>query len=166
MTGSPSDATGAADLVQLRRTRDELDILKTLSRLARAQDDRDREAYVSCFTDTVLLTRSAVLEGWQPKEIPAAELADLYFAELKKYDAGQHMVFNHLIDIDGDEATCEADLHAVAVRTEDGRARTTFLAGRYDLRLRRVDGRWLIHQRAVTVRFQGEYEYPGPAVTA
>ncbi|MEO3781178.1 nuclear transport factor 2 family protein [Micromonospora sp. B11E3] len=164
MTGSPSGATGAADLVLLRRTRDELDVLKTLSRLARAQDDRDREAYVSCFTDTVLLTRSAVLEGWQPKEIPAAELADLYFAELKKYDAGQHMVFNHLIDVDGDEATCEADLHAVAVRTEDGRARTTFLAGRYDLRLRRVDGRWLIHQRAVTVRFQGEY--PGPAVTA
>ena len=157
----PSSAIEHADITLARRNRDELDILRTLAQLARAQDDLDREAYLQCFTDTVLLTQSAVIEDWQPREIPATELVDLYFAEMKKYDGGQHMVFNHLIDVDGDEATCQADLHAMAIRSENGLTRTSLLAGRYDLGLRRVDGRWLIHRRAVTTRFHTELSGQG-----
>lgn len=136
---------------------DQLDIMRTLSTLAQAQDDLDREAYLSCFTETVLLTQAAVFDDWEPTELPASELADKYFAELEKYDSGQHLVANHLINVDGDEATCRADLYATAVRTEGGHTRNAFVGGRYNLKLRRVDGRWLIFERGVKTRLQGEY---------
>lgn len=148
---------------EIRRIRDELDIVRLLATLARAQDDRDRDAYLSCFTETVNLTRSAVLGESRQGRIAAAELADLYFAEMDRYSAGQHMVSNHIIDVRGDDASCSADLHAIALSTDTGPIRVTFVAARYDLKLCRSDGRWLIYQRSVTTRLQGSYLVEGAA---
>lgn len=140
-----------ADL--LIRVSDELAIVRTLSRLAQAQDDLDRDAYLSCFTDTVLLVEAAVFEGWKPTELAAGELADQYFDELRRFDAGQHLVTNHVIDVVGDEATCSADLYAVAVLLEDGDQLTSSLGARYFLRLRRSGNSWRIFERSVRVRW-------------
>lgn len=135
---------------------DELSIMRTVARLAQAQDNMDREAYRSCFTDTVLLTQAVLLEYWQPKRIAVEDLADMYFAQMQKYDSGHHLVVNHVIDVTGDDATCVADLYAVALLTENGETKTSFMGGRYHLKLLRLDGRWLISERAVTVRYRGE----------
>ncbi|WP_186382441.1 nuclear transport factor 2 family protein [Amycolatopsis rhizosphaerae] len=132
----------------LRRVADELDIRRTLARLSRAQDDGDREAYKTCFTDRVLLTKSVVIPDWQPRELSVDELADLYFAEVGKLKFAHHLVSNHIIDIDGDEATCLADLYCVFAEDGDG-LRSSSLGGRYDLKLRRVDGEWLISERSI-----------------
>lgn len=158
---SPEPYEWEALLSVARTTRDELAIMKLLSTLARAQDNRDREAYLSCFTDTVYLARSAVLGDGHTGEIAATELADLYFAEMDKYVTGQHLVSNHIIDVRGDEASCSADLHAVAITSDGEQTRATFLLGRYDLRLCRTDRRWLICERSVTQRAHGTYLVEG-----
>ena len=139
-----------------QRAWDELSIMKVISKLAHAQDNLDREAYRNCFTDKVMLTESVMFPGWKPKEIPVEELMENYFAGLEKFDAGHHMVFNHIIEVDGDEATCVADLYGVAVFIEDNESKTSCLGGRYFLRLRRQQGEWRIYERAVTVRYRGE----------
>ncbi|WAL68773.1 nuclear transport factor 2 family protein [Amycolatopsis cynarae] len=133
----------------LQRVADELAIRRTLARLSRAQDNGDREAYKTCFTGRVLLTKSVVIPDWQPRELPIDELADLYFAQVGKFKFAHHLVSNHVIDIDGDEATCLADLYCVFAEGDGEGLRSSSLGGRYDLKLRRVDGEWLISERSI-----------------
>ena len=134
----------------LQQVSDELGIRRTLARLSRAQDDADREAYKTCFTDRVLLTKSVVIPDWQPREVTVDELADLYFAEMDKFVFGHHLVSNHVINVDGDEAVCVADLYCVSGEKDGEAIRSTSLGGRYDLKLRRVNGEWRISERAIT----------------
>ncbi|MTD54636.1 nuclear transport factor 2 family protein [Amycolatopsis pithecellobii] len=135
------------ELVQ--RVADELGIRRTLARLSRAQDTVDREAYKTCFTERVLLAATVVIPDWEPREVSVDELADRYFAEMDKYIFGQHFVTNHIIDVDGDEATCTADLWCVSALRDGADPRVTGLGGRYDLKLRRVGGEWRICERSI-----------------
>ena len=136
----------------LQRVADELAIRKTVARLARAQDDRDREAYKSCFTDRVMLTEAVIVPDWQPREITVDELADLYFAAATTSGFGHHMVFNQVIDIDGDTATCVADLFSIRGQGDGGR--WIMGGGRYALTFRRVGEDWRICERAIRVRYR------------
>lgn len=143
-----------ATRAMVRRIWDELSIRKTIARLARAQDDLDRDAYKTCFTDRVMLTEAAVVADWTPKEISVDELAEMYFSQIEKLEFGHHLVFNHVIDVDGDEATCLADLFAVSARQDGGDTKNSMSGGRYSLKLRRVGEQWLIYERAVTMRYR------------
>lgn len=153
MTETPS-----SDETMARRALDELAIMRTLSQVARAQDDLDPAAFRACFTDRVFLPATTMTDDWEPKEVSADELTRMVFERLRQANkgdhAGHHMIFNHLIDIDGDAATCDADMHALAVREEGGTASTAMAGGRYLMRLIRQDGRWLIRERTVKLRYR------------
>ncbi len=142
----------AATMAQ--RAWDEVAIIRTLSQVAHAQDDLDYQAYRSCFTDKVQLTAAVMIPDWQGGEIDTHDLAMHYFDQTARFDAVHHMVFNHLIDVDGDGATCVADLHAVSVLIEEGEARSFTFGGRYFLRLRRSGDKWRIFERSITPRYQ------------
>ena len=137
-----------------QRAWDEICIVRTLSRVAHAQDNLDPVAYRACFTDRVMLREALMFPNWQPKEIPAEELTEMTFAVLSKIDAVHHMVFNHIIDVDGDEASCVADLHAISVLNDGDDTLSSTSGGRYHLRLRREKGEWLICERAVRQRYR------------
>ena len=137
-----------------QRAWDEVAIIRTLSQLAHAQDDLDYEAYRQCFTDKVQLTAAVAIPNWQGGEIDAHDLAMQYFDSTARFDSVHHMVFNHIIDVVGDEAACIADLYAVSVLIDDGEPRSFSLGGRYTLRLRRSGDRWLIFERGITPRYQ------------
>ena len=137
-----------------QRAWDEVSIIRTVSRVAQAQDDLDYPAYCSCFTDQVLLSSAVIIPNWKGGEIAVAELAQKTFDVLSRYDAVHHMVFNHIVDVQGDDATCVADLNAVSVLIEDSEPKACTLGGRYFLRLRRQDGEWRIRERSVTTRYQ------------
>ena len=134
----------------VQRVADELGIRRTLARLSRAQDDVDREAYLTCFADRVMLRSTVVIPDWEPREVPVDELADRYFAEVDKFVFAHHVVTNHVIDVAGDEATCMADLWCVSATREGDEVRSTGLGGRYDLKLRRVGEDWRIYDRSIT----------------
>lgn len=136
-----------------QRAWDEIAIINTVSRVAHAQDNFDREGYLGCFADKVLLTDSVVFPNWKSRELAATELLDMYFETMSGYDGAHHIVSNHLIDVDGDEATCIADLYCPCWMIEDG-AQTDFtIGGRYFLRLRRIDGEWRIYERSIKTRY-------------
>lgn len=137
-----------------QRAWDEICIKRTLSEVAHAQDNLDPIAYRKCFTDRVMLSSAVLFPNWESKEISADELTRMTFESLGKADAGHHMVFNHLIDVNGDDATCTADLYAVSVLIEDGKTSSMSFGGRYFLRLRRQDGKWLIHERSIKERYR------------
>lgn len=137
-----------------RRAWDEMVIVRTLSQVAHAQDDLDYEAYLRCFTEKVNLKAAVMIPDWKGGEIDAHDLAMHSFDHLARFDAVHHMVFNHLIEVDGDESTCVADLYALSVLIEDGEARSYAIGGRYDLRLRRVGDGWRINERSIVPRYQ------------
>lgn len=152
-----------------RRASDELSIMRTLSRVARAQDDLDPAAFRACFADTVLLTATVMFGAWEPKEIPADEFTRMTFERLRQAEdgstrAGHHMIFNHLIDIDDDTATCDADMYAVSVREDANGATSAAAGGRYLMRLVRRGNAWLICERSVKLRYRyGDLALFGPA---
>jgi hypothetical protein len=150
MTRSSDDVAAMA-----RRACDELAIMKLLGKLARAQDDLDVAAYKSCFAERVMLTAAAASPDWSPREIPIDELAKMVFANISRLDAGHHMICNHIIDVDGDEATCLADFYAVGILIEDGRTSSAFAGGRNFVRLRRQGAGWVIFERSASVRYRG-----------
>lgn len=132
---------------------DELAIIRTLSELAHAQDDLNYTAYMRCFTERVNLTAS-VMMGGSEGDIAAHDLAVKYLEQLSHFDAVHHIVTNHLVDIDGDQASCTADLFAVSIYKEDGKSCAVNLGARYHLKLRRDGARWRIFERAVVPRYQ------------
>ena len=136
-----------------QRAWNEVAIINTVSRVAHAQDNFDREAYLACFADKVLLTNSVVFQNWTPKEIPAEELLDMYFDTMSGYDGAHHLVSNHLIEIDGDDATCVADLFCVCWMVEEGVQKDFTIGARYFLRLRLIDGLWRIWERSIKTRY-------------
>ena len=149
----------------IQRAIDELAIIRTLSELAQAQDDLNYPAYMRCFTEQVYLSASVVMGGSEG-EIAAHDLAVRYLDQLSHFDAVHHIVTNHVIDIDGDEARCIADLFAVSVYKEDGKSSAANLGARYHLKLRRDGERWRIFERAVVPRYQyGDEESLKKAMT-
>ncbi len=142
-------ANTPAEIAQ--RAWDELAIIKTVSKLGNAQDNRDFAAYRSCFTETILIDQPGI-PGWKPKRMSADEWTNTGLPVLACFDLTQHRLFNHIIEVDGDEATCTVDLDAIHLIKEGDQTKLWEVVGRYTLRLQRVGDRWLICERAPKVR--------------
>ncbi len=136
-----------------RRAWDEISIVSLLSRLSQAQDNRDFDGYRGCFTDTVLID-NPMIPGWKPTSMSADEYTNTGLPMLAEFEATHHRLFNHVIDVQGDEATCVVDLSAVHLLKVGNETKTWTLGGRYHMRLRRGAGGWLICERALRVRYQ------------
>lgn len=136
-----------------QRAWDEISIVKTVSKLACAQDDRDFAAYESCFTETIIIDQP-MIAGWKPTKMLASEWTRIGLTRLSGFDVTHHRLFNHIIDVQGDDATCVVDLSALHIINEEHATSSWSVGGRYHLRLRRVSGQWLISERALKVRYQ------------
>lgn len=132
---------------------DRASIIQTLSRLAQAQDDRDFAAYESCFWESVLIDQP-MIPNWKPQRLSAREWTRTGLTRLCGFDVTHHRLFNHVIDVEGDDAGCIVDLDATHLITIDGETRRWDLGGRYHLKLKRAGDRWLISERALKVRYQ------------
>jgi hypothetical protein len=133
---------------------DELAIKKVLSKVARAQDDRDVESYRSCFMDEVTV-HMPMLPGWTPTRMSADELMKIAISVLHGFDVTHHRVFNELIWVDGDTARCEADVSAYHQIIEGDDESSLTIGGRYIHTFKRDDtAGWLIAERALRVRYQ------------
>jgi hypothetical protein len=133
---------------------DVLAIMKVISTLAHAQDDRDVELYRSCLADEVFIELPMVADHI-PRMVPADDWVDnAVHGGNALFYVTQHRLFNHVIDVDGDDATCDVDLSAIHQEFEhDGATNTWIVGGRYYIKLRRIDGRWLICARTLEYRF-------------
>jgi hypothetical protein len=118
--------------------------------LAHAQDDRDWTALRRLFADEVLLDLSTHHFGRPPTTTAATDLVELARGTLDGFDCTHHATSNLVVRLSGDEAECRT--HVVAyhhVPADPGVVDHCTMRGYWQLKLRKLDGRWLITHWAV-----------------
>jgi SnoaL-like domain len=118
--------------------------------LAHAQDDKDWTALRRLFADEVLLDLSTHHFGRPPTTLAADDLVELARGTLQGFHCTHHAASNLVVRMSGGEAECRT--HMVAyhhVPTEPGVVDYCTMRGYWQLKLRKVDGRWLITHWAV-----------------
>jgi 3-phenylpropionate/cinnamic acid dioxygenase small subunit len=119
-------------------------IVELTTTYARAVDTKDWDLYESVFSSDAVIdyTSSGGVRG-------SREEARRWVSEvLEPFTMTQHLVTNHHVVVDGDEATCRSDYYN-PMGSPDARGKLSifFVGGCYLDRLRRVPGGWLITER-------------------
>jgi ketosteroid isomerase-like protein len=125
---------------------DRMAITDVCTRYAFALDNQDWDQLRSCFLPDVTSVYHGVgaLQGYDPIE-------ELCRSALTPLDASQHLLGNHLVEVDGDEARSTCYFQAEHVRENAAGGTHLTIAGRYEDRLVRADDGWKIAHRHQTV---------------
>jgi hypothetical protein len=134
-------------------TADVLAIMKVLATVTHAQDDRDAVKYRSMLADEIHV-HLPMVPGDVPRTMSADDWVENAIAGYAPFYATHHQLFNYVIDVDGDHATCDVDMCAVQQEYEnDGEINTWTIGGRYYNHLRRINGQWKISARTLEYRY-------------
>jgi len=133
-----------------RALADEYAVIRAITELARAQDDRDWRRFQDAFTDEILISVPSLPE---PREMRTADYLPFARRALEGYDVTHHQVTNHVVEVAGDRAVAGADLRAVHQLAVDGEPRELTVGGRYRFVLVNERGGWRIRERSLTVRY-------------
>ena len=125
-------------------------ISDTVIRYATGIDMRDWEAYRSCFTDEVDIDFTS-WGGGEPQTMRGDDWAAGVRAGLSGFSATQHISTNHVITLDGDEATCVSYMQAQHYLPNAEGDNTLTLGGYYTNNLVRTDDGWRIRRCQLTV---------------
>jgi hypothetical protein len=107
-----------------------------IATMLHAVDDLDWETVRSCFTTEVEIDYTS-LWGGEPETLTADELIDRWQQLLPGFDATQHLIGPVAVtEVDELTASCTTNVRGYH-RVGDA---TWMVAGRYDMRLERVDG--------------------------
>jgi hypothetical protein len=146
MTTTTSDSTTAAEL------EDRLAILELIGRLALTIDGRDWNALGELFTDTVYHDRTS-LTGGEPTTLGVAEFVEGWRQTLQHMDAVHHQITNHVISLDGDQATCAANMQGTHVLANASGGPMWTVGGRHDYQLTRTPDGWRIAGLTFTLQW-------------
>lgn len=108
-------------------------------------DARDWEGLRGLFAETVALDNTS-LRGGNAATVSSDEVVAGWRQALQGLDVTQHLIANHQVEVDGDDATCIAYFQAVH-RLATSHGDPLFTVGeRYDFRLHRAgaDAPWRI----------------------
>lgn len=154
---TPDRTMSGLDIPSSSKLSAEEQVRQTLSRYTRAIDTRDLDAYVDLFTPDgriEILQRDP--EGGLTPAFPAVVGRDdiakgaAGFMQTRQGDISHHFTHDHIISIDGNTARINAQFVVTHARRGEpvvpsvGGSIVTTLTGYYNLRLRKVQGRWLI----------------------
>ncbi|MER7639383.1 nuclear transport factor 2 family protein [Streptomyces sp. NPDC126522] len=145
MTTIPSDPTTT-------ETEDRLAILELIGRLALLLDARDWDALELLFADQVHYDRTSLFGG-EPQTLTPAELVSGYRQALGNLDALHHLITGHVISIDGDQATCAANMQGTHVLANASGGPVWTVGGRHDYQLERNADEWRIAGLTFTVQW-------------
>jgi len=145
MTATTSDPTSTA-------TEDRLEILELIGRLALLLDARDWDALTGVFADTVHYDRTSLFGG-EPETLTSAELVEGYRQALGNLDAIHHLITCHVINLDGDQATCGANMQGTHVFANTSGDDMWTVGGRHDYQLKRTADGWRIAALTFTIQW-------------
>ena len=121
-------------------------------RYATGVDMRDWPLYRSCFTDEIDTDFSSVVDR-PPQRMKADEWVEFARRTINGMKATQHMITNHVITLDGDEATCVAYVQAHHHLPNDTGSSDQVMYGNYTNRFVRTPDGWKIRSCTLTVTF-------------
>jgi hypothetical protein len=145
MTTTTSDSTTT-------ETEDRLAILDLIGRLALLLDARDWDALEELFTNPVYSDRTS-LWGGEPETQSPAEFVGGWRYALANLDAVHHLITGHVISLDGDQATCAANMQGTHVFANASGGPMWTVGGRHDYQLKRTPDGWRIAGLTFTIQW-------------
>ncbi|MFE9555474.1 nuclear transport factor 2 family protein [Streptomyces sp. NPDC006692] len=140
-----------------------IEVAETCTRMAVHADRREWELLRGLFADEVVLDYTS-LNGGEPVRLTPHEIVDAWSATLGGYDATQHLIANHLVQITGDRAVCTASFQATHRLAGPHASPLWTLGGDYRWELARTAGRWLINSVVMTATWgDGNKDLPAQA---
>jgi hypothetical protein len=133
-------------------TADRLAILELIGRLVLVLDARDWDELGNLFTDTVYSDRTSLLGG-DPVTASRADFVAGWRQTMQNLDAVHHMVTSHVITLDGDRATCAANMLGTHVYTNHSGGPIWTVGGRHDYQLERTANGWQIAGLTFTIQW-------------
>jgi SnoaL-like domain len=133
-------------------TEDRLAILELIGNLALLLDARDWNGLQGVFTDSVYYDRTSLFGG-EPGTLTRAELIDGYRQALGNLDAVHHLITCHVINLDGDQATCAANMQGTHVLANTSGGPIWTVGGRHDYQLKRTPDGWRIAGLTFTIQW-------------
>ena len=133
-------------------TEDRLAILELIGRLSLTIDAKEWDAMGQLFTDTVYHDRTS-LTGGEPYTAPVAQFVEGWRQTLQNMDAVHHQITNHVISLDGDQATCAANMQGVHVLANASGGPMWTVGGRHDYQLQRTPDGWRIAGLTFTLQW-------------
>ncbi|HZP14955.1 MAG TPA: nuclear transport factor 2 family protein [Nocardioides sp.] len=131
---------------------DRQQIQETASKLGLLADARDWETLRELFTDSVEIDYTS-LNGGEPQTVAAPDLIEGWRQVLANLEATQHLIAGHVVTIDGDHATCAANVQATHLLGNETGGPIWTVAGRYDYRFERTPPGWRISGLTLTVQW-------------
>ena len=145
-------STIASDSTTSTETQDRLAILELIGRLALSLDGKDWGGLERVFTDPVHVDRTSLFGG-EPLTLSPAELVEGYRQALGNLDALHHLITCHVIKVDGDQATCAANMQGTHVLANASGGPIWTVGGRHDYQLERTADGWKIAGLTFTVQW-------------
>jgi len=124
-------------------------IVEVTTRMGWLADRRDWDQLVEVFTEQVDLDYTS-LAGGEPARLSRSDIVAGWRAGLDGLDATQHLMSNHLVDVDGDRAMATAQFQAVHMLANPHGDPAWTLGGHYRFGLIRVKGSWRIDAVTMT----------------
>lgn len=115
---------------------DRQEIVDVMSRYARGIDRRDAALYRACFTDVL----DVEMPGASWPAITAEKWTEHALGVVSAFESTQHIITNHVVELEGDDARCTAYVQAQHWRPESA----WLIGGQYRNQLSRVAGEWRI----------------------
>ena len=142
----------------MTETEDRLAILDLIGRLALGVDARDWTALEGLFTDPVYSDRTSLLGG-EPQTLGRAEFVDGWRQTLQNLDAVHHLISCQVISLDGDRATCAANMLGTHVLVNASGGPMWTVGGRHDYQLTRTADGWRIAGLTFTLQWATGNQY-------
>ena len=127
-------------------------IIELIGRLVLVLDARDWDALGDLFTDSVYSDRTSLLGG-DPVTVSRSDFVTGWQQTLQNLDAVHHMITCHVITLDGDRATCTANMMGTHVYTNHSGGPVWTVGGRHDYRLERTPSGWKISGLTFTIQW-------------
>lgn len=127
---------------------DRLDVIEVVNRFGWHTDQHEWDELSTVLAEDLDLDYSAVF-GVEPGTAARTDVL-AQWEKLFSRVRTQHMITNHIVDVDGDKATCRAHFHAQHVADVRHGDSQFLLAGHYRFGLARTENGWRITSVVVT----------------
>ena len=129
-------------------TADRLAIIQFINHFGIAIDLRDWKSFHGLFAETVDFDYSSI--GEVAATLHPDDITNTARKDLGGFQTTQHVITNHVIQLDGDNATCQAHVRAMHFLPSEGESMLE-MGGYYEAKLVRIAQDWKIKSWKFTI---------------